>query len=389
MTEYNPTIYEVDAERFISFSDFHWGKNKDAEVKLKHNDSYIDWLIGECNSQSIDTLVFLGDWFESRNNVSVKTYNHSYKALKRISAAGIKIYMFVGNHDAYFKNTIEVNSLSPLNHIPGVHIIDRYSILKFTNGSSIGLFPWEEFNEEHLDQYKKESFGCIMGHFEFVGASFSNFTGHVCKSGQKSGDLIEASPLVFSGHFHIRKEYVYKNGKIVCIGCPLELDWGDYQDVKGYYIVNSADMSYEFYENTHSPKHLKLYWSRIKRKVEENIKNIEGNYIKLVVDEEYDFNQISNLIQKINAKNPLRPCQPNFIVNTDVHLITNSDFDKSGLLNVNSKFDYIQQYINSLEEAQFDTNKVEKDVLLDKLKYVYTYTIEKLKHDQELKEDSE
>ena len=101
---------EIKGDKFLIFSDIHWGINNDVQYKLDNTDKCIDWIIETAISKNVKNIIFLGDWFHNRNYTSVKTAYTSYKAVKRMSDNGLSVILLVGNHDAYFKESIQVNS---------------------------------------------------------------------------------------------------------------------------------------------------------------------------------------------------------------------------------------------------------------------------------------
>ena len=71
-------------------------------------------------------------------------------------------------------------------------------------------------------------------------------------------NILEKAPLTISGHFHLREEREYDDGKIVYLGNPFQMDFGDVDGIKGYYILDIPSSTYEFTENKSSPKHKKI-----------------------------------------------------------------------------------------------------------------------------------
>jgi DNA repair exonuclease SbcCD nuclease subunit len=130
----------------------------------------------------------------------------------------------------------------------------------------------------------------------------------LCEEGFKSKDLLEYAPLVISGHFHLREERVYEKGKILYVGCPFELDFGDVQSTKGYYILDLDNLKYTFYENTISPKHQKLVLSNLIKIDDFNEhapKLLSNNIVRLIVDKKIDTKDLESLSLKLNGYYPL------------------------------------------------------------------------------------
>jgi len=340
----------LQSERVLLFTDIHYGKSRDSLIKLETADKFIDRLIAFAQAAKLNTILFLGDWYDNRNSISVKTYTHGWAALKRISDAGLTIYLIVGNHDSYFKDNISITSVKPLGHIKNVHIIDELTEINFASGKKGILCPWG--SEPTLFQTTK-TYDIAFGHFEFSGAQ-QNYVASVISHGSYSGEkLTNYAPIIFSGHYHVRRDYVYKTGKIVTCGCPFQLDWGDYSNTKGIYVLNTSTFAYEFKENTASPKHIKLYWSKIK-KLKVLPPEVTGNYVKLVIDEKYAFEKVMTVTSKLHSMKALK-------VETEM-LYTSSNFAipdcEEGVESCDdkivsmSKIEYLVQFIHSTPKDQ-------------------------------------
>ena len=356
----------IGSRRVALFSDLHWGKSRDSDVKLQSANEFIDWFIELVKKENINDVIFLGDWFDNRNSITVKTQNHSYAALRKFSDNGINLYMIVGNHDAYFKDTIDINSIKHYHDIPGIYPIEELTEIHFSPTNKYGLMcPWETYTESD------ETYDVMFGHYEFQGAYL---VGTVSSSGMNIEDLLVKSPMIFGGHYHIRAEYDHKEGKVVTLGCPLELTWGDYENPKGVYILDTEDMSYEFIENKISPKHIRMYWSHIKDS-NEKFDKIKGNYVKLVVDTKYKFEHIMKVLNMINTKNPLKAAEPEFVYNKNMNILSTVDItsDSDGVLSM-SKLEYMENYIVEYFKNSDDVEGMEADIMITMMKDLYKET---------------
>lgn len=331
------------------FSDFHWGKGRDNEVKLESNDVFIDWMIGKCKLNKISTVIFTGDWFDNRNSISVKTSYMAYKSVERISAAGLKLIMLVGNHDAYLKDSISINSISAYKNIDNVYIIEKYEEISIC-GNRVGIVPWEE--QSGLNG----SYACIFGHFEFMGAKLT--ANNVLEHGINPGDLLKFSPMIYSGHIHYRNDYQYKNGKIMTVGCPLPLDWGDCGNEKGVYIIDGNDFSYSFIKNDCNAEYKKIYLSQLPKGLDE----VSGNYIKLVIDKECDFDKVLKIVGRINEMKPIVQCETEFLYSSKIKLdeATGKAVED---MNGSSVNDYVEEYISENKFEGLDMVKLKQIVM--------------------------
>lgn len=323
------------------FSDIHFGKSKDSQVKLNIVKKFISWFITKNKEIKPDIIIFNGDWFDNRNAISIITLNIAYDCIKEISKHW-PVMLIVGNHDTTYKGNIDINSIRIFQEIPNVTVIQDITLMNINN-REILICPWQP----DLSQFQKR-FDFAFGHFEFAGASLAQnqiYEG----SSTTLADLSKLAPVIFSGHFHIHKEYPYKDSTIISIGSPLELDWGDINDDKGFYYLNTQTRQYSFIKNDISPKHYNYYWSKLKSGDQKLSKQeIEGNYIKLIIDDKYKFDVIMKLATEINSRNPIKPCENEFVYN-----VSNDLLDSIKSINIDAEIkmtpiEYIHKFINKM-----------------------------------------
>lgn len=354
-------IYDnFDFDEVCLFSDIHWGKYQDNLRELKNNSDVIDWII---DTYKGTTLIFLGDWFNSRSSVNVNTSNIAYDKIKKLSNKFENVFMVVGNHDAYFKNSVKINSVNQYNDINNIHIISELTLLK-TKNSSILLCPWG-FDYNNISNQK---YDYIMGHLEPSGI---NLNGEESRGKYGIDDINKLCKLSFIGHYHVRKEYGTQNGTMHCIGCPRQLDWGDYGNTKGYHILNLVGEEIKFIKNNISPKYLKYFWSKLKRG-KQKIKSLDilNNYIKLVIDDKYDYEKMSKIIDKLKTFNPIKiECDFLNSINDLNALNSNIEIDNEDL-DVKSLLFYMYKFIDKYDLSNLD-RKINKDDLKSLIQNYY------------------
>ena len=347
----------IPTDKVLIFSDFHWGKSKNSEIKIQQNEMFIDWLIKKASILGIPHVIFMGDWFENRNNISVKTYNHSYEALKRMSSAGLTVHMIIGNHDIYYREANNVHSLKPYSEIPNIFIYTEAEPVQFNGDHKGMLVPWETFD---FSTMKDTPCDVMFGHFEFIGAVHNAVSSDTSKHGFNGNEMTKVAPLVFSGHYHARREYNFKNGKVVCVGSPLQLDWGDFNDTKGIYIYDSISNSYEFIENDINSTYVKILWSKIKAGDQTSLKAVKGNFVSLVVDDKYKFESVMKVMNLINRLDPLRNCEVVYEYSKRFNFFDTVSGDDAKIIQ-KTKFEHLVDYINKIDAediGSLDINQV-------------------------------
>ena len=316
-------------------SDLHAGVHHHSHAwhKILHN--WADWFMDECDKHGIKDVIIPGDFFHHRNEINVYTMHTVSLMFKRFNERGFNVLGLVGNHDAYYKNNSTVHSLGFLNEWDNVYIADEVTTFQ-AHGKNITLCPWGVQLDEIPDS------DIIFGHFELKGFNLNK--SKICEHGFSSEEILDKAPLVITGHFHIRDDRKYKKGHILYTGSAYQLDWGDYNTSKGYYILDIEQGVYDFYENTMSPKHEKIFLSEIaKTGITQKVrKQFKDNWVKLYVDKKIKEDRIELLINKLNALQPLN-LKVEYNVNDDD--FGDIEFEYAGV-DINQS---IKDYVNELD----------------------------------------
>ena len=249
--------------------------------------------------------------------------------------------MITGNHDSYYKDNSTVNSLSILNSKNNIKIIDVPELIKM-KGKNLMMCPWGTT----VKQIDKSDI--VFGHFEIQSFKFNQHK--VCDDGLKATSLLSKSPLVITGHFHLREERKYNDGTILYLGNPFQMDFGDVYSTKGYYILDVMTGDYDFYENTISPTHQKLKLSKLitHEGFDDRVRNIfNNNIVKMIVDLPVSPDDMDLLLKKLMELDAIG-VTVDYDVNFDMFgLEQDVDHDLSGVdIPV-----AIEEFVNLLEDV--------------------------------------
>ena len=99
-------------EKAIVFTDIHYGLKQNSHQHLKDCSDFVDWFIEEAKLREAKTCFFLGDWHHHRAAINVATLNYSIKAIDALSKAFKKIVFIPGNHDEYYRDKRDFNSIA-------------------------------------------------------------------------------------------------------------------------------------------------------------------------------------------------------------------------------------------------------------------------------------
>jgi len=305
--------------KYALFTDLHLGVHQNSLVWHKIALDWADWFIAELKSKKIKNIIFTGDFFHSRSEISVNTIHAAAEFLDKFK--DFEVLMIPGNHDCYYKDKANVHSLSILKGYSNITIFD--SVTSKTIGKhSVTFCPWG-FNENNIPEGS-----AIFGHFEIE--TFRMNAHKLCEKGTNPRDLLQKAPLIFSGHFHLNEEREYDEGKIIYVGSPFQLDFGERECKKGYYVLDFDDnITYNFYENNISPVHKKFLVSELQNN-EDLKEHYKNNFIKIVIDKNIDQKKIDEYINVCNGYSPLSLIiDP--LVNYSVSIEDQNECDLSGV----------------------------------------------------------
>lgn len=282
-------------------SDLHFGvKQSDVTFQKSQLKFFEEQLVEELKMRSIDTIFVLGDVFDTRQTVNVQTNNVVLNLFKNVFA-DFTVYMIVGNHDLYYKNTTSVNSLKQLDLLSNVTVFEKPKTLEIS-GHHVTFMPW-------ITDYKTVEFEpseYCFAHMDISGFMMDKI--NMCSYGVSTKKLAENFAHVYTGHFHTRSKKKIGNCDITYIGSPYQLTRIDMGQDRGCTVLDLDTNETELIVNTVSIKYVKLtYPTTI-----ENIKDVvANNYVDIDIPYELsdESKKIFDYMQNINANSALSVTQ--------------------------------------------------------------------------------
>jgi DNA repair exonuclease SbcCD nuclease subunit len=293
----NTETIKFNNTKIAVISDLHLGVHTNSTFWYSTAIEWAKWLRDQLNEQKITDIIFCGDWYHNRSEISVYTLQVSADILNILS--DFNLIIIAGNHDMFFKNRTDVNSLSIFKNRKNVTIVDVEPITITHTNKTLTLCPWGV----NIDEIPKCD--AIFGHFEIE--SFSMNAYKICEKGIQVKDLLTKSPLVISGHFHIRHSKQYGSGTIMYVGNPFQMDYGDVDNEKGYHIFDLNTLECSFIKNSISPEYKKISLSELieAKEFTQTIKRtFHNNIVKLKIDKNIAQEDVDLLLSKLNLLSP-------------------------------------------------------------------------------------
>jgi DNA repair exonuclease SbcCD nuclease subunit len=184
-------------KKAVTFTDIHFGRRNNS--KTNNNDclNFIRWMVVEAKKEGAETCIFMGDWHDTRHHLHVGTMNYSLEAFEILSKSFEKVYVITGNHDQFFKENRDWNSIEFARNHSNIIMVNDPQII-----SGVGLVPWLVGDE----WMKIKNWECkyVFGHLELPGF-LMNAMVSMPDHGGLNHLMFDKPEYVFSGHFHKRQ----------------------------------------------------------------------------------------------------------------------------------------------------------------------------------------
>jgi DNA repair exonuclease SbcCD nuclease subunit len=332
------------ARRVWFITDTHLGvRNNSNEWIDQTREYFFDWFfpLVRKNYQPGDVLIHLGDFFDSRQSINLKVLNLGISIAEELSSIFIDgVYVIIGNHDIFGKNTNDVNSLKSIKWIPGINIFEDPVTIKLMN-KYFFLMPWRKDHSaeaETLDYI--EPLDVLCCHADIRGLKFNKYVN--VESGAEI-DKFKKFTKVYSGHIH----YAQKQDNITMLGSPYELTRSDMDNQKSITLLDLSDMNEIVYPNTFSPKFKKFYFSDILESTPDELEpKFRNNFVDIMIDPIMALKApLSMLTDMITTQRFLKfhPYDPEKTTTLTDQMI---ESEGSGQFNV---LDFIKSYVESMD----------------------------------------
>ena len=264
-------------------TDQHFGARNDSIHFLDFYEKfYSGTFFPTLEKEGVKHVLILGDTFDRRKYVNFYSLQRAKKMFfDPLAEKGIEVHMLVGNHDTYYKNTNEVNSPElVLEDYDNINIISSPKVITI-GGTNILMMPWicAENQEESIELLKTAKAQICMGHFEIAG--FAMYRGMKSEEGLDRS-LFKRFDFTFSGHYHHKSS----SGDIHYLGNPYELTWQDYNDNRGFHILDLSSRTFNFVRNPNVMFNRIVYDDKdvdIKTFTGMDLTTYKNTYVKVVV----------------------------------------------------------------------------------------------------------
>jgi DNA repair exonuclease SbcCD nuclease subunit len=337
-------------------TDTHWGVRNDSPIFHGYFIRSLDYFFKEIDEQKIKHVIHLGDLFDRRKYLNFTTAKACREFfLEPLNQREINTLIIAGNHDVYYKDTLEVNCLDEI-------ISGRYKwihpILEPTeiciDGTWIQLMPWITQTNAHACHFEIQHTKAeiLMGHLELEG--FQMFRGIVSDHGM-SKKVFDRFDMVMSGHYHHKSSV----GNIHYLGAFAEYTWADFNDPRGFHVFDTETRELTFYRNPNVIFKMFSYDDSAGPVTGIDFDSYANTYVKVVTVNRNDPYAFDQMLDKLYKAGPI-----DISIVEDIAAFTDND-EESGVDESQDTATILSNYIDGL------TLPVNNDRMKDYMKDIY------------------
>ena len=342
-------------------TDQHFGARNDSVAFLNYYEKfYENVFFPKLKEEGINTVLILGDTFDRRKYVNFLSLKRAKEMFfDKLEELGVTVHMLAGNHDTYFKNTNDVNSVDLLlAEYTNINIIDSPTTI-YVDDIPICMMPWicAENYADSIETLKSTRAEICMGHFEIAG--FAMYKGMESHDGLDPS-LFKKFDCVFSGHYHHRSS----NDNITYVGNPYELTWQDYNDPRGFNTFDLSNRQLSFVVNPYTMFARYEYDDATCDPDTVDVSVFSEKFVKVVVVNKADFYKFDKFLSRMYTYSP-----PPFEVKIIEDFSAFNEGEVSSEINLEDTQTVLSEYIDSIE-TDLDKEKIKTFV-----KTLYTEAI--------------
>ena len=336
-------------------TDTHYGVRNDNSAFMDNSKKFLDDVFFPyIDKNCINTVCHLGDLVDRRKYINMQTAARlRIDFLDKLANRGLDVHMIAGNHDTYFKNTNSINALHEL--VVGKYPFKVYSKypkeVEFDN-TIVLMTPWicDGNRKLSLEKFKSTPSQIIMGHLELSG--FEMYKGSMVSHGDDR-KMFERFDTVLSGHYHHRSS----DGSIHYLGNHAEFTWSDYDDPKGFHILDTETRDLTFIQNPYN-MFAKVWYDDVQNNPDDiDIELYNGKIIKVIITNKsnpYKFDLFINKLEKSGVID---------MQIVDDHLNVILEDDSTIISEAESTIDIFKHHINQINVQNLDKKKLETTIV--------------------------
>jgi DNA repair exonuclease SbcCD nuclease subunit len=319
------------------FTDIHFGLKSNSTLHNEDCLNFVKWATAKAKSEGCETAMFLGDWHNNRASINILTLGYSLQALEHLNANFDRVYFIPGNHDLYYRDKRDVQSVEWAKHLPNVQICNDW----FSDGDVV-FAPWLVADDHKRIPKLKGRY--MFGHFELPGYLMNAMVAMPEHSEIRREDFHNFDH-VFTGHFH--KRQTQKN--ITYIGNCFPHNYADAgDDDRGLCILEwGSEPVYHAWPD--QPKYRVFQLSDVLRHTEAMLK--PNMHVRVNLDIDVSYEEATFIKETFVVTYKLRE-----LTLIPAKVTELSEYEIAGNINFESVDQIVTGQLTSIDSNQYDPN---------------------------------
>lgn len=323
------------------FTDLHLGLKSNSTLHNEDCLNFIQWFCKTAKEKGCETCFFLGDFHNNRASINVLTLNYSLRALEHLNDNFDAVYFIPGNHDLYYRDKRDIQSVEWAKHLPNIQICNDW----FSSGDVV-IAPWLVGDDHKRIARLKGKY--MFGHFELP-HFYMNAMVQMPDHGELKREDLGHFEHVFSGHFH--KRQTHRN--ITYIGNAFPHNYADAGDDERGLTILEWGKPPEYHAWPGQPTYRVLGLGSILHHADTVLK--EGMHVRVNIDIDISYEEASFIKETFMESHKLREMQLIPQKSADI-----KEFEVQGNVHFESVDQIVTNQLTAITSDHYDTK-----ILLD------------------------
>jgi DNA repair exonuclease SbcCD nuclease subunit len=320
------------------FTDIHFGLKSNS---ILHNEdclNFVKWATARAREEGCETAMFLGDWHNNRASINILTLGYSLQALEHLNENFSQTYFIPGNHDLYYRDKRDVQSVEWAKHLSNIHICNNW-----TTFGDVTIAPW--LVGDDFKKLKKLKGKYMFGHFELPGYLMNAMVAMPDHGEVDPKNDLSGFEHVYSGHFHKRQT----RGNVTYLGNCFPHNYADAGDDDRGLMILEWDREPVYHAWPNQPKYRVFQLSDVLKHTEVMLQ--PNMHVRVNLDIDISYEEATFIKETFIDTYKLRE-----ITLIPAKVTELSDYEIAGNIEFESVDQIVFGQLSNIESEQFNKN---------------------------------